>query len=405
MKNFVCVTLFILVSGMVHSEPMYIDFYEMMQKSTQIFIGTYVEPIGRFGLSHSLQVETILKGSLKPGQEVTYMTSGQVGFKKGDRVIAFINEDSTFEWVGLPVNKEEKEIHENTLLMLEGFYDFNAYIVGPSTLTLGQLKQYIKENKYDSKINGHLHCFSNQTLKMEKQEVLIEVTYTYRGKEEGTTDIKVNGMSWYDFPKKPFLSLGSWASEIELRFELNKYRSLTIVGKLEGKNNTNGINAYFWVQEPRELTFDELKEFILHENYLNPYYELELKTQNKGICTIELGREGGRIGQIKGYDGKDLEIWGIQDRQDYGWERNIVAALNDKTRLVLLLDSTKVTEAELEFTYEDFIRQLKIEGGKGKIVVRKGWITDEYNKKEDAYVDDFILTCKSTRFVLRNDKK
>src|SRR5687768_13060278 len=82
----------------VSAEPMYIDFWEMMQKSTQIFIGTYLQPIGPFGLSHSLRVETPLKGSVESGKEVTYMSSGQVGFKNGDLVVAFINDDETFEW-------------------------------------------------------------------------------------------------------------------------------------------------------------------------------------------------------------------------------------------------------------------------------------------------------------------
>jgi hypothetical protein len=404
MKRFVCLTLFILISGIVHSEPMYIDFYEMMQKSTQIFIGTYIEPKSPYGLSHSLSVKTPLKGSLTAGQEVTYMTSGQVGFKKGDLVVAFINEDRTFEWMGLPVNKDEKEINENTLLMLEGFYDFNAYIVGPSTLTLSQLKQYIKEGKYDSHINGHLHCFSNQKLKMEKQEVFFEITYTYKGKEEGTTDIKVNGMSWYDFPKKPFLLLGSWDSEIKLKFDIGKYRSLMVVGKLDGKTSNDNAIAYFWVQEPRELTFEELKEFIMNENYLNPYYELELKTKKGETYTIELAKNSGRTGQIKNYHGRDLDLTGYQSSDNYGWQRHISAELDDNSQLFLLLDTTTITDEDVEFTHEDLVRQMKIEGGKGKMVIRSGQRGQE-DANSDRYVDDFTLTYKRTLFALLYDGK
>jgi RNA binding exosome subunit len=408
MKKITCSLLLILFSGVLHSRPLYIEFYKMMERSTQVFIGTYigVKDSGSFDntnylpMSYLLHVETSLKGSWKSGDRVVDRATGGIYFRKGDRFIAFINEQNGFEWVGLPVDQEATEISENTLLKLEGFYDFNAYIVGPSTVTLRQLKQYIEEKKYDVTISGHLHCFSNQTLKMEKQDVQIDVVYAYKGKEEGTTDIKVNGMSWYHFPKKPYLSLGSWESEIDLKFELSKYRSLTVVGKLDGKNQSDVINAYFWVQEPRELTFDELKEFITNDNYENPYYELELKTEKNGTYIIELDKESGRIGYIKAYHGRDLTICSIQDRDDYGRERHIAANLDVNSKLYLLLDSTEITQEELEFTYGDLIRQMKMEGSKGKMVIRS-----ESEGNKDRYIDDFILTYKRTLFAHLYDDK
>ena len=385
--------LFILFLSAVAAKahPLAIEFYEMIEASKFIVIANSIKPIGTGDLitSYEINITTVLKGKVVTGTYVVNRAKGSPNVPENSPFIAFINNENGFEWCGLPVNQKQKDLADNSVLSLAGFYDFNAYLVSPSVITLGQLKQYIKEKKYSNRIAGNLYCFSNSTKKMESTPVSFMVNYTYT-KDEIKSTTTVSGITWKGFPLKPELSISAWDNEIGLEFESNGYRAFMVEGELQAQPDSNGIiQAMFWVTDPDELSFDELKEYLTNDIHGFPSYELEVVTDKNEIYPLMLGEEMGRIG-IFTYEGKKLGISSYNI--DPYWPREIVMEYNYYDKLVISLDTTSVTKDQLEFTHEKMVRELKVNPIKGRILLR--------NEKEgDKLIANCELKYVATRFT------
>jgi len=354
-----------------------IEFYEMIEQSKLIVIANSVKSLEKDELISEyfeINIVSILKGKSATGIYKVKRGKGTPNIADNVPFIAFINYKNEFEWYGIPENPDTKEITDYTILNLAGFYDYNAYLVSPSIINLSQLNQYIKEKKYSNQIAGNLYCFSNSTKKIEATPVNFTVTYTYT-KDVITSITTVNGLTWKGFPLSPELYISSWDSEIELKFETNGYRAFIVEGEILPTPDANGNSlAKFWVTDPDELSFDELKEYLTKDIHGFPSYKLQVTTDKNEVYPLMLGEEMGRIG-VFNYEGKKLGISSYNI--DPYWPREIVMEYNYYDKLVISLDSTAVTKNQLEFTHEKMVRELKVNPIKGRILLRKDKTPDK----------------------------
>lgn len=392
MKRIYTLLFALLLLGSIKARPLNIEFYEMIERSKLIVIANSVKPIGADtyeAASYEINIVSIIKGKQIVGAYKVNRAQGSISIPEGIQFIAFINQQNGFEWYAIPTGKDIKDIKETDILSMAGFYDYNAYLVSPSTITLKQLKEYIKTKKYSTQVSGNLYCFSNSTKKMEPSTVQISIDYTYY-KGEITSTSKINGLTWKGFTNEPELSVSAWDQEIDINYETNGYRGFTIKGEILPDTDVNGNQqAIFWVTEPQELTFEELNEYLNNDINGFPCYEIEVVTDKNETYTMMLGEEMGRIGWTN-YNGKNLGISSYNI--DPYWPREIILDYDYYNKLVIKLDSVLVTVDQVNYTREKMVRELKIGPIKGSIVMRNA-------KKEDTFVVSCELKYKATHFT------
>ena len=378
----------IVISSKIFAEPMVINFNDMIKQSKTIVMGTYLGYNGKTpydSFKFYFKVYQTLKGETQADTIILNRAgSGAVELAIGTYCVAFINNNDAFEWVGTS-NTVHKNL-DNSLLFLQGFYDFNAYIVAPATISISQLKEYLKNDSYSGSVYGDVHFFSNTTKKMEASPIHIEVNYTYKDNVI-TNEVTINGIELNDFTKKPVFSLPFWDNIVTVEYESNGYRPLEIRGKiLEDYSTANRFNAMFWLYAPEELTYDEFIDFVKTTSYGPPYFECEVKTEANKIYTLLINDEMGRIGKLLNYNGKDLPIsfTSTSPKREIGFS-------NYPNDLRLEFDSILVSKEVFEFAGEDMIRELKFGPVQAAIYSKVG----ETNK----VLGRCTVSYKATKFV------
>ncbi len=390
MGNRLRALLFIFVFALCNnlfSEPMLISFNDMIKQSKTIAIGTYIGFSGKNELEsfqYYFVVEKLLKGAPTKDTLVLNRASGAVHLAPGTQCIAFINMDDGFEWVG--TCKSSTKISDPSLIFMEGFYDWNAYIVSPATISVSQLKDYLKNESYSGSIYGDLYFFSNETKKMEASSVKIEVNYTYKNNAI-SSEVKLNGADLNDFKNKAGFSLPNWDHIVTIEYEYNLVRPLKIKGQFEDLHpGEQRFHAMFWLEAPEELTYSEFLDFLKNPAYGHPYYELEVKTLNDKTYTILLNDEIGRVGKLLDYNGKNMPISSLSTAP----VREICFG-NYSRDLVLVLDSCLVDKKEFDYAGDDLVRELKM-GSIGASIYTE---TGEVKK----FISRCTLSYKSTKFA------
>ncbi len=376
----------IQVSQIISAEPMFIYFHEMIQQSKIIVKGTYLgsdnekDPYQSF--QYYFQVEEVLKGKAEMGKMTFARAHGVAYLETGKEYVAFINENNGFEWVG--INKEGKNITPESLLFIEGFYDWNAYLVSPAVMTYAQLCDYIKTARFSGTVEGDVHFFDVKEQKMKASDIHIEIKYTMI-KDKMTSNIFINGILFKDFTKKPTFDLPCWDDIVTVEYESNLVRPLTFNGKLNTLHkSSNKLRASFWVHEPEELSYDEFIDYVGNEAHGPGYFDLELTLGNKKSYIIRLNEETGRTGRLLNYEGKDLYISSLSTAP----QREIVFGYPDNL-YKLVLDSCKVPENEFEFAEDDLVFELKHGNINGKV----------YDMKKNIFLSNCVLSYKKTGFT------
>jgi|GEM_PF-5124549 len=359
---------------LLRAEPMHIAFPEMIDKSKTIVLADFLGPAdsaGPFGhWRWKLKVEQVLKGKVSGDTLIVTRAHGEAYLEKGVCCLAFINADGGFEWVGRISNCGKPE---NGIVFLEGFYDYNAYIVAPCTITMKQLKDYLATEQYQTTVSGYLHFFSTETKKMEPSPVHFTIKYTYRKDGKGATDVQATNMKLVDFPARPQLSLGAWENTISVIYESNMVRPLKIEGEIleaEGLDASgSGYKALFWLEEPEELTEKEFYQFLADPSVGYASYEVDVITK-ENTYVLRLDEEYGRIGDMHGYGGGKREIHRLgspeADRKEtieFGWP---------DPDLYIELDQREPDREKLKYSSNRFIRDLRIKPFEGTLVSKTG---------------------------------
>jgi hypothetical protein len=280
------------------AHPMGISFDEMIHRCKKIVVAKFLHSYLN-ETSFSLQVEYALKGKSDEGRITVGRAYGKPRLFEGDRFMAFINEKNELEWAGY------SDSLETDMIDLVGFYDFNAYDIWPSGITMVQLKEYLADGKFEGTVEGNLEFFNYKTQLSEKTETAFKISYTYFSEDSLTYKISSSGLKLVDF--KPNPSMRFWGNGVGLTYEENEVRPLEIDGYMDSVYaDGKSCHAQFSVREPEDVDKESFDEYLAHPEYGPQYYELEFTLNDTGKYTCVYGIESGRIGYLI-YNGRNLE--------------------------------------------------------------------------------------------------
>jgi len=129
------------------SAPMYTDFATIRARAQVIVLGTVTQTLGPNSTSSlAVDVDTVIRGTAVRGpMAVNESPDGHVMVNQHERVVAFID-SGALRWVGTLVAGASLE---TGVIHLQGFFDFNAHLVQPGTLTLAELKKALATGQLD----------------------------------------------------------------------------------------------------------------------------------------------------------------------------------------------------------------------------------------------------------------
>lgn len=272
MRNLFLLVFFIPV--LLGARPMFIDFDEMIARCKTICIAEYLGSSQK-DTKFKLRIESVLKGNEDGSTIIVNRASGNPYLEKHKRFIAFINEKNALAWGGFAEDLETEMIH------LKGFYDYNAYFISPSGITLAQLKQYLAEKKFDGSMEGNLEFFNYQAQLHEKTETSFFIRYTYYSNDSIEKKISWKGLQLIDFSDS--LTFHFWGNGLQLEFESNMIRPFSVNGFVDSVYaDGKTCRASFEVVEPANLSKADFDKYLSHPEYGPPYYEIEITLNDTG---------------------------------------------------------------------------------------------------------------------------
>jgi hypothetical protein len=295
------------------AEPMYISLSELRDTAPNVVMATFrgvLDPTSPIwgGTIFQLEITQVIKGNLQTGLLTVNRGSGAPDLKPGDQVIAFLTKDLEFSWVG--ERRHFQEDPQADFWDLRGFYDYNAYLVGPSTLTYPALRGYFLENKpLAYHYEGPLYFFNGETGKAEPSQQ----TFSFQ-LQDGVPPIVKTSIPLNDFAEKaPELRLSSgWGADLTATFHSSVTgRRMEVYAKVISMDAATGaLGCMFWIPEPGVYTEKMLREWLADPKAYHPWYEMALTLENGEVWTIHYGKEYGRIGYLQ------TTHWGQQDFQE-----------------------------------------------------------------------------------------
>jgi hypothetical protein len=220
--------------SLASAEPMVTSFDTLNHEAETIVIGTLAgsspDADGNdVVVDHprSFTVETVVRGKSMRGQTITVKQSsnGHFGNSKPERMIGFIDKNQSLQWAG---HLLAGKTLETGVILISGYYDFNAHLVSPGTMTLVQLKSLLADKPINQNIvvtlafpNGH------GGMSASKQDFAIE----FEPKTNKTTLLR----SSVRCLKTATLSAADWGNtflSLELEISCGKEtRSVSLFGK------------------------------------------------------------------------------------------------------------------------------------------------------------------------------
>lgn len=385
-------TLLVFCTQSVQAKPMYIEFTNMMQQAPTIVIAAYLGPVSPDPAileQYNLIVHQVLKGKAS-GKMIVNRAHGNVSLKPNTKVIAFLNANNEFEWVA----ETNGTSLEKDLLFLRGFYDYNAYIVAPSSITLQQLQEYITTDHYTFKASGHLHFYDSKAQTMQPSKVHFSVQKQY---PSGKQQVVANHLELGDFADySPQMSMPEGREGIfAIEYESNMVRPLKFKASTqEFDTTTQQFKALFWVMAPEEMTEQLFKDYLAKPQYGHPYYQIEVKRKETNASYLfTYHKERGRIGTLKGYDNSLWECSSLGDPSDTK-SSDIVFGYNKKDKVIIRLKKLTKMVAYYNYPYRQdrLIRILRVHPIEGQIIYK------DVTGKEQV-LEDCTIELKSTQWA------
>ena len=365
MKNIILCLLFVTfccISLKGKTEPLLITFAEMMEQTETIVIAHYrgMPNNGVFG-PYLLEVSEIIKGNVNTDIIEASIGAGQVDLAIGTECIAFLKEDNSFEWVATIDGEQDKEIRK-AILSVRGFYDYNAYIVYPSVMTLSQIKDYLKTLRLDYNLEGYLHFFSDESRQIEKSDIYFSVSHSYL-KDSSYSQVNSENLTVIDFPEQPEVGI------LSLYYETNLVRPLEITSEII-TNQENIFQVNFWVETPEEITYEDFRQYLQKPEWGHIYYELELHHKGE-IYPFIYDEELGRIGNLEGFENRVLACQSLS-------REALEFRLGDDIDLVIEFEEVELDKNLIKYSSESFIRELRLNNFQGRV----------FKVKNDEVVED-----------------
>jgi hypothetical protein len=295
--------LLLCISLPASAEPMYISLSELRDAAPNVVMATFkgvLDPNSPIwgGTIFQLEITQVIKGSLQTGLLTVNRGSGAPDLKEGAQVIAFLTKDLEFSWVG--ERRHFQQDPQADFWDLRGFYDYNAYLVGPSTLTYPGLRDYFVDGKpLTCQYQGALHFFDPATGKTQASAY----TFSFRIDEGGKLRME-HDIPLQDFAQKePEVRLSSgFGADLTAEFNSSiSGRRMEVYGQVTSIDpQTGALGCMFWIPEPGILTEKMLLDFMADPKIYHPWYEMKVTLENGQAWTIHYGKEYGRIGYVEG---------------------------------------------------------------------------------------------------------
>jgi hypothetical protein len=389
LKVLLFMMVLLIVPYHVSAEPLYIEFGEMISKTKTIVIAEYlgaVNPNAEIVDSYKLLVKEVIWGNIK--DKIITVRRGQGGVEYGLKpntiCVAFINQEGGFEWVATP-HQKNADI-QNSSLYLRGFYDYNAYLVYPSLITVHQIREYLQKGSMSYHLRGNLHFFSSEEKKMKAGKTSFDIEYIYQPKNSKNT-VKAENLPIKDFPKQGYASLGAWEEPVvSIVYESNLIRPLKFGGRVQAlKDNKNTFEVLFYVEELDEITENMFFEYLNHEAYGYLYYEVLVQTE-KGE-NFKLMCQENKAGE------ELVDSKGMRYRYKSFSEDKIIFNYKEGKELILEYIPLNLTQDKMLYTrgvLGQFIRQLKLSSLSARIY--------EKDAEKEKLIGKYTLTLKRTLF-------
>lgn len=390
--TFFIIVLLVMCTQAAQAEPMYIEFTAMMQQAQTIVIADYIGPVSPDAAilsQYNLEVHQVLKGEITTGKLVVNRAHGHVSLEPNTKVVAFLNADNEFEWVGTTKGTDiEKDV-----LFLHGFYDFNAYMVAPSSLTLEQLHEYLDKGFYTFKAGGNLHFYNSKTQSMEPSKTYFEVQKQY---PTGKQQVKVEHLDFGSFAKhQAQMSMPGGAEAIfSVEYEANMVRPLKFKAATQGFDiKKQQFKAMFWVMAPEEMTPQLFQEYLANPQYGHPYYEIEINRKKGRAYLFTYHEESGRIGTLSGYDNSLWRCSSLEDPSD-AESSDMVFGYYKEDKVIIRMKQLPKMVAFYNYPYRQdrLIRVLRVHPIEGQILYKNPL-------GEEQVLEDCIIKLKATKWA------
>jgi hypothetical protein len=293
------------------AEPLYIEFNQLIRQAPHIVLAEYMGAVSNAQAviisDYQLVIKKILKGNLPLGNHIAKRAQGGVeyGLKPNTLCIAFLNADNGFEWVATPFKVGENL--ETTPLYLRGFYDYNAYLVYPSMITYPHLQQYLQTDTMKYHFEGEVHFFSTEAKKILPGKISFVVDYIYSA-NKSSSQVQANNLIIKDFPKEASASLSAWGEPtLSVVFEPNMVRPLKFGGEVQKYLPEKQVfQTTFWAEDPAELSEKMFQDYVQHEPYGMPFYELLVQTKEGKAYQLFIDDYANGGTYLKSYENRNV---------------------------------------------------------------------------------------------------
>jgi hypothetical protein len=304
------------ISLTAQAEPLIISLEELRDKAPNIVFATFKGAVdGSTDLwsapAYNLEVLQVVKGNLQLGMLQVKVGTGHATLQPGQQVICFLTNDLEFSWYAAPLglNRDPKQ----DVWKIDGFYDFNAYIVTTSELTLPMMRAFFLDRAYlPYTIDGPICFFDPRTRGLKPSTYTIHLAVGKGKTAQFQTNLTLN-----DFAKQNWAeAVGNcWGTTPFLRLQSAVTgRTMEINSEIVGTDpETGAMRCRFWVSNPTMYAEQTLLTFLADAKIYNPWYEITVKTSKGETWAVAMHQESGQTGTLSGTPWGTLELAEISD--------------------------------------------------------------------------------------------
>ncbi len=222
--------LVLATARMAHAAPMVSSLDTVRAEATTIVVGTMVPN------TLDIDVDTVVRGSASLGRR-RLSTPPDAFASASGRIVAFVDGKGALRWIGSLVAGPSIE---KGVLLLSGFFDFNAHLVMPGVMTFAELTGYLATGKLTQRLavtlvvpDGHGGVTRTATRFVIPYEALLPP-----GKPRMSTPVRVGAC----IDHAAVMSLEWGAPSVFLSGTCgNHARSLSLAGRITGVDATGAI--------------------------------------------------------------------------------------------------------------------------------------------------------------------
>ena len=260
MLRFALALLVLLAPALAHAEPMFTPL-------TDVYAKTKTVVIARMKLADQpktmgpavIHVDEVVHGTSKLGKRTVGVCGGHAGTPKHQPFVAFLDASGGMCFVASLM--EPGDVRTD-LLQMQGFYDFNAHLVGPSMASLPQIRAALAGKPYTFTFRGALHAVDTKTGGLDPTKHTITVRCFYEI-TSGCTKTRITGLDWIENLPDPSFGLSAWDPTVHLTYRTAWPRPLAIEGRLGGwdpKRKEHTVR--FEASMPDLLTKTQLETYL-----------------------------------------------------------------------------------------------------------------------------------------------